>query len=131
MVSRPAPSPRPSPPMGERESRRTRCDLGQPRFRACFPGRLELQIARMKKLILGLTLAVIACVSAQAGDDKKACEQACADKAKATCSEAAKAACADKAKVAGTDCSGCTGKAKFTRKVDINAKGATLLLVRR
>ena len=94
-------------------------------FRACFPGRLGLQKARMKKLILGLTLAVIACVSAQAGEDKKTCEQSCADKAKA--------ACADKAKVAGTDCSGCCskGKAKFTRKVDATAKGATLLLVRR
>jgi hypothetical protein len=65
----------------------------------------------------------MACVSAQAGDDKKTCEQSCADKAKA--------ACAEKAKVAGTDCSGCTAKAKFTRKVDPTAKGATLLLVRR
>ena len=77
----------------------------------------------MKKLILGLTLAVIACVSAQAGDDKKASDKSCCDKAKAACSESAKAA--------GTDCSGCTGKAKFTRKVDPTAKGATLLLVRR
>jgi hypothetical protein len=85
----------------------------------------------MKKLILGLTLAAIACVSAQAGDDKKTCDKSCADKAKATCSESAKLACADKAKVAGTDCSGCTGKAKFTRKMDPTAKGATLLLVRR
>ncbi len=92
-------------------------------FRACFPARIGLQIARMKKLILGLTLAAIACVSAQAGDDKKTCDKACADKAKATCSESAKAA--------GADCSGCTGKAKFTRKVDPTAKGATLLLVRR
>ena len=81
----------------------------------------------MKKLILGLTLATIACLSAQAGDDKKACEQSCADKAKA--------ACADKAKVAGTDCSGSSccssAKAKVVRKVDPTAKGATLLLVRR
>jgi len=92
-------------------------------FRACFPARFGLQIARMKKLILGLTLAAIACVSAQAGDDKKACDKACADKAKAACTESAK--------VAGTDCSGCTGKAKFTRKVDPTSKGATLLLVRR
>jgi len=84
----------------------------------------------MKKLILGLTLAVIACVSAQAGEDKT-CEKACADKAKATCSEAAKTACADKAKVAGTDCSSCCTKAKVVRKVDPTAKGATLLLVRR
>ena len=82
-------------------------------------------MARMKKLILGLTLAAIACVSAQAGEDKK-CEQSCADKAKAACA-------AEKAKVAGTDCSGCcsANKAKFTRKVDPTAKGATLLLVRR
>ena len=92
-------------------------------FRACFPARVGLQIARMKKLILGLTLAVMACVSAQAGDDKKTCDKACADKAKAACSASAK--------VAGTDCSGCTGKAKFTRKVDPTSKGATLLLVRR
>ena len=79
----------------------------------------------MKKLILGLTLAAMACVSAQAGDDKKTCEQSCADKAKATC--------ADKAKAAGTDCSGCCSKekAKFTKKLDPTAKGATLLLVRR
>jgi hypothetical protein len=77
----------------------------------------------MKKLILGLTLAVIACVSAQAGDDKKTCEQSCADKAKM--------ACADKAKVAGADCSGCCAKAKVVRKVDPTSKGATLLLVRR
>lgn len=83
----------------------------------------------MKKLILGLTLATIACVSAQAGDDKKTCEQSCADKAKTACA-------AEKAKVAGTDCSssGCCAskaKAKFTKKVDATAKGATLLLVRR
>lgn len=77
----------------------------------------------MKKLILGLTLAVIACVSAQAGDDKKTCEQTCADKAKA--------ACAEKAKASGADCSGCCAKAKVVRKVDPTAKGATLLLVRR
>ena len=85
----------------------------------------------MKKLILGLTLAVIACVSAQAGEDKKTCETSCADKAKATCSEAAKTACADKAKVAGTDCSSCCSKAKVVRKADPTSKGATLLLVRR
>lgn len=93
-------------------------------FGACFLARFGLQMARMKKLILGLTLAAMACVSAQAGEDKK-CEQSCADKAKA--------ACAEKAKVAGTDCSGCcsSNKAKFTRKVDATAKGATLLLVRR
>ena len=77
----------------------------------------------MKKLILGLTLAVMACVSAQAGDDKKASDKSCSDKAKAACSESAKAS--------GADCSGCCAKAKFTRKVDPTAKGATLLLVRR
>jgi len=77
----------------------------------------------MKKLILGLTLAVVACVSAQAGDDKKASDKSCCDKAKAACSESAKAA--------GGDCSGCCAKAKVVRKVDPTAKGATLLLVRR
>jgi hypothetical protein len=68
----------------------------------------------MKKLALCLTLAAFAFIPAlQAGDAK-------------TCDSAKSGCCADKAKTAGDAC--CAKK--LAKKVDVNIKGATLLVQR-
>jgi hypothetical protein len=74
----------------------------------------------MKKLLVCLTVAAFACVSAvQAGEAKSCDKAACADQAKAKASECA-SACA-------TACSG----AKVAKKnVRHSVKGATLLVMK-
>jgi len=75
----------------------------------------------MKKLLVCLTVAAFACVSAVQAGEGKACDQS-----KAACAEVAKA----KSSCASACATACSGAKVAKKKVDLSVKGATLLVMR-